>query len=142
MFKNCKFLIKFDKLCLTKTQIRIKMKKLFVLLIMLSVTFTFAQERKKVDLKKDGDLTVATYYHDNGAIEQQGTFNKEGELHGVWSSYDLKGNKVTVANYENGKKVGKWLFWSGDKLREVDYVDSKITSVSEWTDKVQLAIRN
>ncbi|WP_298901479.1 nicotinic acid mononucleotide adenyltransferase [uncultured Psychroserpens sp.] len=118
------------------------MKKLFVLLIMLSVTFTFAQEQKKVDLKKDGDLTVATYYYENGAIEQVGTFNKEGELHGIWTSYDLKGNKVTVANYKNGNKVGKWLFWSGDKLREVDYVDSKIASVSEWTDKVQLAVSN
>ncbi|MEH6537051.1 MAG: nicotinic acid mononucleotide adenyltransferase [Psychroserpens sp.] len=118
------------------------MKKIFTILLMLTVTCTFAQEKPKSDLKKDGDVTFATYYHDNGAVAQQGTFNKEGELHGVWTSYDLIGNKVTVASYENGNKVGKWLFWSGDKLREVDYKDSKITSVSEWTDKVQLAVNN
>lgn len=116
------------------------MKKIFAILLMLSVTLTFAQEKPKVDLKKDGDLTIATYYHDNGAIEQQGTFNKKGELDGVWTSFDEEGNKVTVANYTNGQKTGKWLFWSGNKLREVDYQDSKIASVSEWTDKVQLAI--
>ncbi|MDG5490812.1 toxin-antitoxin system YwqK family antitoxin [Psychroserpens sp. SPM9] len=118
------------------------MKKICSLLLMLSVVFTFAQETPKVDLKKDGDLTVATYYHDNGSIEQQGTFNKEGELHGVWTSYDTSGKKVTVGSYTNGKKTGKWLFWSGDTLREVDYVDSRIASVSEWTDKVQVAVNN
>ena len=109
---------------------------------MLSATLTFAQEKPKVDLNKQGDITVATYYHANGAIEQQGTFNKDGELHGVWTSFDTQGNKVTIGNYSNGNKTGKWLFWSGNKLREVDYVNSKITSVGEWTDKVQLAISN
>lgn len=118
------------------------MKKIFEVLLMLSVTMTFAQEAKKVDVNKDGDLTVATYYYDSGVVEQQGTFNQEGELHGVWTSYDLDGNKTMVGNYVNGKKVGKWLFWSDTKLKEVDYVDSKIAGVSEWTDKVQLAISN
>lgn len=118
------------------------MKKILFIVLVLSVSFAFAQEKPNAELNKDGDLTVATYYHDNGAIEQQGTFNKEGELHGVWTSYDLNGNKVTVGNYVNNKKVGKWLFWSGDKLKEVDYIDSKITSVSEWTDKVQVATSN
>ncbi|MEM5566548.1 nicotinic acid mononucleotide adenyltransferase [Psychroserpens sp. AS72] len=118
------------------------MKKIFAILLMLGVTLTFAQEKPKAELNKDGDLTVATYYHDNGAIEQQGTFNKEGELHGVWTSYDQNGNKVTVGNYVNNKKVGKWLFWSDNKLKEVNYEDSKVASVSEWTDKVQVAVSN
>ena len=118
------------------------MKKIVTLMLMISISLTYAQETKKADIEKQGDLTIATYYHDNGAIEQQGAFNEAGELHGVWTSYDTSGKKVTVGNYRNGKKVGKWLFWSGDKLREVDYVDSKITSVSEWTDKVQLAVSN
>ncbi|TXE16289.1 nicotinic acid mononucleotide adenyltransferase [Psychroserpens burtonensis] len=118
------------------------MKKIFAVIVMLSVALTFAQEKSKVDLNKDGDLTVATYYHDNGAVAQQGAFNKEGELHGVWTSYTAEGNKVTVGNYVNGNKAGKWLFWSNNKLKEVDYIDSRIASVSEWTDKVQLAISN
>ncbi|WP_460220124.1 toxin-antitoxin system YwqK family antitoxin [Psychroserpens sp. MEBiC05023] len=118
------------------------MKKILTIALMLCVSLTFAQESKKVDINKDGDLTVATYYYDNGMIEQQGTFNEAGELHGVWTSYDLEGNKVTVGKYDNGHKTGKWLFWSDNKLKEVNYVDSKITSVSEWTDKVELAVHN
>jgi len=118
------------------------MKKIFAILVMLSITFTFAQEKPKTDIKKDGDLTIATYYHDNGEVAQQGTFNKAGELHGVWTSYDVNGKKVTVGNYDNGQKAGKWLFWAGNSLREVDYKDSKIASVSEWTDKVQVAVNN
>jgi antitoxin component YwqK of YwqJK toxin-antitoxin module len=115
------------------------MKKIFAIILMLSVSLTFAQEKPKAELNKDGDLTVATYYHANGTIEQQGTFNPEGELHGVWTSYTAEGIKVTVGNYVEGKKVGKWLFWSGNKLKEVEYIDSRIASVSEWTDKVELA---
>lgn len=111
-------------------------------MFLLSVTLTFAQETKNVEVNKDGDLTVATYFYDNGAVEQQGTFNQEGELHGVWTSFDLDGNKTMVGNYVNGKKVGKWLFWSDNKLKEVDYVDSKIASVNEWTDKVEVAVSN
>lgn len=118
------------------------MKNIFAIIAMLCVTLTFAQEDKKVEVNKDGDLTVATYYHTNGTIEQQGTFNAQGELHGVWTSYTAEGIKVTVGNYVNGEKVGKWLFWSGNKLKEVDYIDSRIASVSEWTDKVELATRS
>ena len=82
------------------------MKKILSLILMLSVTLTFAQEKSKAELNKDGDLTVATYYHENGAIEQQGTFNNDGELHGIWTSLDTEGNKVTVRNYTNGQKTG------------------------------------
>ena len=56
--------------------------------------------------------------------------------------YDINGKKVTIGNYDNGMKTGKWIFWSGDKLREVDFKESRITSVSEWTDKVQVAVNN
>ncbi|OYX25681.1 MAG: nicotinic acid mononucleotide adenyltransferase, partial [Flavobacteriales bacterium 32-35-8] len=28
------------------------------------------------------------------------------KLHGTWTSFDTKGNKVAVGNYENGSKVG------------------------------------
>jgi antitoxin component YwqK of YwqJK toxin-antitoxin module len=118
------------------------MKNIFTILIMLSVTFTFAQEKQKSEVKKDGDLTIATYFYDNGEVSQEGTFNAEGKLHGTWTSYDTNGKKVTIGNYINGKKTGKWLFWSGNTLREVDFIDSKITTVNEWKNESTLAIRN
>lgn len=108
------------------------MKKLLLIaLFLVSGTVAFAQNNKPT-LEKKGDLIEATYFHDNGAIAQKGFFNKEGKLQGEWKSYDTNGNKVAVGNYENGKKVGKWFFWSADQLSEVDYSDSKIVNVSKW----------
>ena len=51
-------------------------------------------------------------------------------------------SKVAKGNYEAGKKVGKWFFWEGDSLQEVDYIDSKIVSVNKWDNKTKLAVRN
>ena len=118
------------------------MKRVLCILLVLSVSFVFAQETPNIEITNDGDVVTATYYHDNGAIEQQGSFNKQGELHGIWTSYDDQGNKVCIGNYQNGKKTGKWMFWAGSKLKEVDYVNSQIVSVNEWSDKVQIAISN
>jgi antitoxin component YwqK of YwqJK toxin-antitoxin module len=108
------------------------MKKYTVILgILLFSALAFAQDNTKVDYQKIDDLVKATYYHDNGLVAQEGFFNAEGQLHGVWVSYDTEGHKVTVGTYANGKKVGKWLFWTDNSIREVDYVDSKIAGVNE-----------
>lgn len=110
----------------------LEMKKIFVIAVMLCVSFAFAQDNKNVKYEANGDLTEATYFYDNGVIRQEGTFNKDGKLHGVWASYDVNGEKVAVGKYENGKKVGKWTFWSKDNIvREVNYSDSRIVNVSE-----------
>ena len=110
------------------------MKKIVVVALMLCVSLTFAQEDKNVKYEANGDLTEATYYYDNGVVKQEGTFNAEGKLHGEWISYDINGDKTTVANYVDGKKSGKWQFWSNDGLvREVVYENSRIVSVYETT---------
>lgn len=118
------------------------MKKIAILLIMLSVCFTYAQDKKELKLEKEGDFTHVTYYHDNGEVSQKGTFNSEGKVHGEWKMYDITGTKIALGSYENGKKVGKWFFWEGDSLKEVDYIDSKIVSVSKWDNKTKVAVRN
>lgn len=99
---------------------------------------TYAQNDKNVKIEKKGNLTEATYYYDTGSIEQQGTFNADGELHGVWTSYDVEGIKISVGQYVNGLKNGKWFFWTGETLKEVDYVDSRIVNVVEWSDKSRM----
>ncbi len=118
------------------------MKKILCILLVFSVSFVFAQKTPNVEIKNDGEVVIATYYHDNGAIEQQGPFNKKGELHGIWTSYDNQGQKVSTGNYQNGKKTGKWMFWTATKLKEVEYLNSQIVSVNEWSDKVQIAVSN
>lgn len=118
------------------------MKKIVIVLVMLCVGFTFAQEKIQPKLEKKGDITMVTYFHDNGEVEQSGTFNADGKLHGEWTSFDTNGKKVAVGNYEKGKKVGKWFFWTDNSLKEVDYIDSRIVNVNEWNNKTKLAIRN
>ena len=109
---------------------------------MLSVSFTYAQDKKETKLEKKGDLTFVTYYHDNGEVQQKGAFNVKGKLQGEWTSFDINGNKVALGTYDNGKKVGKWFFWEGESLKEVDYIDSKIVNVSQWDNKTKVAVSN
>jgi antitoxin component YwqK of YwqJK toxin-antitoxin module len=111
-------------------------------LITLCLVFSYGQDKKKATVEQQGKLTIVTYYHDNGTIQQTGSFNKKGELHGKWISYDTKGAKTSIANYEHGKKEGKWFFWKGNTLTEVDYVNSEIIEVKEWDEASSLAFND
>ena len=57
---------------------------------------------------------------------------KDGKLVGMWVSYDINGVKKAIGEYNNGQKIGKWLFWNDKTLSEVDYSESRITSVKNW----------
>ena len=116
------------------------MKKIVAILVMLSVGFTYAQKERTLTLDKEKDLIEVVYYHDNGQVSQTGYYTKEGKLHGDWFSYCQEGNKIVSAKYDEGKKVGKWFYWSNDVLREVDYSNNAIAGVSEWTNKTKVAI--
>ena len=100
---------------------------------MLSVGFTYAQNKNTPKLEKKGDLTIATYFYDNGEVQQTGAFDANGKLQGKWTSFDVEGNKLAVATYDAGKKVGKWFFWESDSLKEVDYSNNTVVSVVEWS---------
>ena len=92
---------------------------------------SFAQEKKdSYELK--GDLIEAILYHENGEVAQTGTYNKEGVLHGDWTSFDREGNIRSVGHYENGKKVGTWRFYTADQMKEVTYADSRISEVTSY----------
>lgn len=106
------------------------MKKYIILTALLFSAIAFAQENNP-KLEAVGDLVKTTYYYENGKVQQEGFF-KNGKLEGIWISFDINGNKLSVANYENGEKTGKWLFWNGNKLNEVEYSNSRIASVKTW----------
>ncbi|TYB76097.1 nicotinic acid mononucleotide adenyltransferase [Bizionia gelidisalsuginis] len=117
------------------------MKKILVFALLLSVTFTSAQnETIHPKFEKQGDIILATYYHNNGEIAQKGYFNKANKLEGTWVSFNNKGTKQSIGQYTNGVKVGKWLFWKENSLREVDYNNNVIANVGEWKNKTHLAI--
>jgi antitoxin component YwqK of YwqJK toxin-antitoxin module len=107
------------------------MKKTMILAAVLVSGFAFAQAVKPV-LEQNGDLVKATYYYENGQIQQEGFF-KDGKLNGQWVSYDESGNKKAIGEYANGEKTGKWFFWNDKSLSEVDFSKSKISNVKAWT---------
>lgn len=109
------------------------MKMLGTLVMSLVMSFSlFAQEANdQVKLEKEGDLIKAVYYHDNGEIRQIGFF-KNDKPHGEWKAYDLNGDKIAQAKYNQGEKVGKWFFWNNGVLSEVDYRNNAIAKVSSY----------
>ncbi|WP_445453632.1 toxin-antitoxin system YwqK family antitoxin [Flavobacterium sp. 25HG05S-40] len=106
------------------------MKKIMILGALVISGFTFAQAKKPM-LEQEGNLVKATYYYDNGQIQQQGYF-KEGKLEGSWVAFDEKGNKKSIGEYTNGEKTGKWFFWNDKSLSEVDYSNSRVANVKSW----------
>jgi len=120
------------------------MKKLILTLVVIfSVNTMFSQECAKIcDMAKtckkankyimSNGLIEATLYHDNGTIAQTGFYTKENKLQGEWVSYDKNGNKTATGQYNDGKKVGTWIFFQGNTQKEVVYDDSKIAQVKTW----------
>lgn len=81
--------------------------------------------------EQKGELIKGTFYYEDGSVRQEGTY-KDGKLHGEWISYDQNGEKSAIARYNEGRKDGKWFFWSADRLTEVDYNNNSIASVNSW----------
>lgn len=115
------------------------MKKSVILAAVLFSGILAAQEVKP-ELEAVGNKVKATYYYENGKVQQEGFF-KDGKLDGVWVSYDEKGNKKTVGEYTDGLKTGNWIYFDENNLKEVAYVDNKVSSVKNLQ-KNALANRN
>lgn len=103
------------------------MKKCVILAAVLFSGILTAQEGKP-ELEVVGNKVKATYYYDNGKIQQEGFF-KDGKLDGVWVSYDERGNKSVEGEYSEGVKTGNWTFYNENNLSQVAYVNSKVSSV-------------
>ena len=101
--------------------------------MVLSVGFTYAQSDTKTKYEKKGDLVEATIYYDSGEIEQHGFF-KDKKLHGTWTYFNISGEKVALGNYVNGVKTGKWLFKNDNVVKEVNYANGKVETVTELAD--------
>lgn len=114
------------------------MKKAILLLAAVFTIGAYAQEPKPA-YEKVGDMVKATYFHDNGEIAQIG-FYLDGKLHGQWRMYDVAGKKLATGKYDMGKRSGKWFFWEGETLKEVDFTDNRITNVVQWNSAEAVAV--
>jgi antitoxin component YwqK of YwqJK toxin-antitoxin module len=104
------------------------MRKIFLLALIMVSGMIFSQNNEPV-LEAEGNLVKATYFYDNGKVQQVGYF-KDGKLDGKWTSYDIKGNLQAVAEYTNGVKTGKWMYYSNSVcVSEVDFSNNQVTAI-------------
>jgi len=112
------------------------MKNIITLLALVAIVgISNAQENNRNEYVLDGadsNVIEATLYHDNGTIAQTGFYTLDNKLQGEWISYDTKGNKTAIAKYDNGKKVGSWMFFQGETIKEVTYSNARIAKVNTW----------
>ena len=113
------------------------MKKIIALIFLFTVSIVNSQEVKPT-YEVSGDMVKATYYFENGSVKEQGFF-KDKKLTGQWVSYNLEGEKTMIANYQAGKKVGKWFSWKNNSLKEITYNNNKVFSVKNWSEDTRLA---
>lgn len=106
-------------------------KSLIVAMIFLTSAWGYSQEKMVQKFNAETNLIDATYYYDNGDIRQEGTFNVDGQLHGQWTSYNEQGEKIAIGSYTNGKKTGTWYFWADNILKEVEFANNQIASVTQ-----------
>ena len=116
------------------------MKKVIIIALLFISSIGFSQENETT-FQKAGDLVKATYYYDNGDVKVEGYF-KDKKLTSVWTSFDEKGNKTKIAQYKEGKKVGKWYVLGKESLKEISYDNNVIVSVNDLKAGTRLALNN
>jgi antitoxin component YwqK of YwqJK toxin-antitoxin module len=117
------------------------MSKKFLLIVAVMVSgLVFSQESAPV-LEAEGQLVKATYFYENGNVQQVGYF-KDGKLDGKWTSYEANGNVKAIAEYSNGTKTGKWMYFSNSVCtNEVDYSDNRIVAIKNLNQN-PVAVKN
>lgn len=132
MLRNSISIVKFEYL---KSFV---MKKLLIIAALFAGIIATAQEVKPTIEQLSNDVLKVTYYYEDGSVSQIGTF-KDNKRHGEWISYNLQGEKTAQAEYTNGEKSGKWFFWNGNQLREVDYNNNAVVAVNTWINENPVA---
>lgn len=98
------------------------MKHLYILFFVFAFAISAqAQEQQLKQTEIKGDLVEVTLYYDTGEIMQHGFYNKEGELHGGWESYNKAGEMTCYATYNHGVKIGVWTYWHEKEITKVTY---------------------
>ena len=110
--------------------------------VLLVAAMSFAQKEKDLTLNEETSLIEATYYHENGQISQEGTFDLAGKLHGKWISYNKDGEKISIGSYEKGVKTGKWVFYDNGVMKEVEFSNNIIASVVKKDSKTGVVTKD
>ncbi|NND16563.1 MAG: nicotinic acid mononucleotide adenyltransferase [Eudoraea sp.] len=107
------------------------MNRVIILAFVLLVSGTAMAQDMEQKLNTETNLIEVVYFHDNGEVSQQGTFNLDRKLHGEWISFDENGSKIAQGTYKNGLKKGSWKFWIDGTQKEVVYENNAVAEVSD-----------
>ena len=103
------------------------MKKYLIIATVLLSGMIYAQDSKPV-LEPFGNKLKATYFYENGQVQQEGFF-VNGKLEGYWVAYNEDGSKKSSGFYKEGVKVGKWFFANDSSVAEVNFSNNTVASV-------------
>ncbi len=110
------------------------MKKAAIMVAFLVTGLLSAQEVKpKYEIV--GNQVKATYFYENGQIQQEGYY-LNGKPNGTWVSYTENGDKLAVGEYKEGKKSGQWLFLGNENLKQVSYSENKVEDLKIWKQEI------
>ncbi|MCT4665538.1 MAG: hypothetical protein N4A45_09925 [Flavobacteriales bacterium] len=116
---------------------------IYTLIILLFSANSFAQEVTKDRYTvKETHIFVERVSKKNIILEK-GSYLKNGKLDGKWVAYHTDGTIKSIAEYQNGEKVGNWLHhdqFTG-KTFQVSYDQNMVASIVE-TDKTSLVIED
>jgi len=113
--------------------------KIVLGILAVMATFTMHAQQRDAEYAKEGNKVKVTFFHDNGAVAQTGTYTN-GKLDGEWVMYDAMGAKQAMGRYANGVRQGKWFFWQQEGLKEVDYLNNQIAQVVKWNSSEAVVI--
>jgi antitoxin component YwqK of YwqJK toxin-antitoxin module len=103
------------------------MKKYLIIATVLLTGMIYAQDSKPV-LEPFGNKLKATYFYENGQVQQEGFF-VNGKLEGYWVAFNEDGSKKSSGFYKEGVKVGKWFFANDSSVAEVNFSNNTVASV-------------
>ena len=83
---------------------------------------------KKITHKKEGKNDAIEIYQKNGNLLSKGEINKKGwdNQTGLWEVYNRNGKLSYKGEYQDGSKIGDWLFYDENK-KVIGKINYKIT---------------
>ena len=60
-----------------------------------------------------------TMYYSSGAIKEIRSY-REGQKHGIWTTWNEAGRKTAEASFKNGKKNGFWYVWDDQGIKRYE----------------------
>lgn len=99
-------------------KLNVRINKIFFLFMLITITFTACNSKKKIEIKNNDGIVIESYYVDKK--------NPDIKI-GVYNKYYDDGKILEVASFKDGKLNGERTLYypSGKIMQKENYVDNK-----------------